>query len=136
MKRLKIDKVLFLISLQLIICGLLNIDMGYHVKVSLFIALIIITIYLFFSRVHFIQSNESMVTKLSRALKGNLQTRLFTNNDRSLNNIVFSINELIAALEKGRSKQGNPKKLENNFYLISHMISGHHSLLLLDILML
>ena len=81
--------------------------MGDHVKVSLFIALIIITIYLFFSRVHFIQSNESMVTKLSRALKGNLQTRLFTNNDRSLNNIVFSINELIAALEKGqiRSKE-------------------------------
>ena len=81
--------------------------MGYHVKVSLFIALIIITIYLFFSRVHFIQSNESMVTKLSRALKGNLQTRLFTNNDRSLNNIVFSINELITALEKGsdRSKE-------------------------------
>ena len=110
--------------------------MGYHVKISLFIALIIITIYLFFSRVHFIQSNESMVTKLSRALKGNLQTRLFTNNDRSLNNIVFSINELIAALEKGQIEARKSQKLENNFYLISHMISEHHLLLLLDILML
>ncbi|WP_242215699.1 cell wall metabolism sensor histidine kinase WalK [Bacillus cereus group sp. BfR-BA-01383] len=97
---MKTDKILFLISLQLIICGLLNISMGPKVKISLFITLILITIYLFFSRIHFIQSRKSMVTKLNRALKGNLQTRLFTNNDRSLHNIVFSINELIAELEK------------------------------------
>ncbi|EJQ59192.1 sensor histidine kinase [Bacillus mycoides] len=120
---MKNDKILILISLQLIICGLLNIDMGYHVKISLFIALIIITIYLFFSRVHFIQSNESMVTKLSRALKGNLQTRLFTNNDRSLNSIVFSINDLITALEKSqieaRKSQEARKQLLSN---ISHDI--------------
>ncbi|PEX82236.1 two-component sensor histidine kinase [Bacillus cereus] len=100
MKNLKTDKILFLISLQLIICGLLNINAGPKVKISLFITLILITIYLFFSRIHFIQSRKSMVTKLNRALKGNLQTRLFTNNDRSLHNIVFSINELIAELEK------------------------------------
>ncbi|KFN03427.1 sensor histidine kinase [Bacillus clarus] len=97
---MKTDKILFLISLQLIICGLLNINIGHEIKVSLFITLILITIYLFFSRIHFIQSRKSMATKLSRALTGNLQTRLFTNNDRSLNNIVFSINELIAELEK------------------------------------
>ncbi|WP_433775599.1 sensor histidine kinase [Bacillus wiedmannii] len=97
---MKTDKILFLISLQLIICGLLNINMSPKVKISLFITLILITIYLFFSRIHFIQSRKSMVTKLNRALKGNLQTRLFTNNDRSLHNIVFSINELIAELEK------------------------------------
>ncbi|MBE7106999.1 HAMP domain-containing histidine kinase [Bacillus cereus] len=97
---MKNDKILFLISLQLIICGLLNIHMGQKIKIPLFITLILITIYLFFSRIQFIQSRKSMATKLSRALKGNLQTRLFTNNDRSLHNIVFSINELIAELEK------------------------------------
>jgi signal transduction histidine kinase len=101
-KSLKTDKTLFLISLQLIICGLLNIQMGPRVKMSLFITLILITTYLFFSRIQFIQNHKSMNTKLSRVLNGNLQTRLFTSNDRSLHNIVFSINELIAELEKVR----------------------------------
>ncbi|MED3542454.1 HAMP domain-containing sensor histidine kinase [Bacillus toyonensis] len=99
---MKTDKTLFLISLQLIICGLLNIQMGPRVKMSLFITLILITTYLFFSRIQFIQNHKSMNTKLSRVLNGNLQTRLFTSNDRSLHNIVFSINELIAELEKVR----------------------------------
>ncbi|XLP22644.1 sensor histidine kinase [Bacillus toyonensis] len=76
--------------------------MGPRVKMSLFITLILITIYLFFSRIQFIQNRKSMNTKLSRVLNGNLQTRLFTSNDRSLHNIVFSINELIAELEKVR----------------------------------
>ncbi|OJE50826.1 two-component sensor histidine kinase [Bacillus proteolyticus] len=120
---MKTDKILFLISLQLIICGLLNINMGPKVKISLFITLILITIYLFFSRIHFIQSRKSMVTKLNRALKGNLQTRLFTNNDRSLHNIVFSINELIAELEK---VQIEAKKSEESrkqiFSSVSHDI--------------
>ncbi|PHD54940.1 two-component sensor histidine kinase [Bacillus toyonensis] len=102
MKSLKTDKTLFLISLQLIICGLLNIQMGPRVKMSLFITLILITTYLFFSRIQFIQNHKSMNTKLSRVLNGNLQTRLFTSNDRSLHHIVFSINELIAELEKVR----------------------------------
>ncbi|HDR7327115.1 HAMP domain-containing histidine kinase [Bacillus cereus group sp. N18] len=99
---MKTDKTLFLISLQLIICGLLNIQMGPRVKMPLFITLILITTYLFFSRIQFIQNHKSMNTKLSRVLNGNLQTRLFTSNDRSLHNIVFSINELIAELEKVR----------------------------------
>ncbi|WP_142345042.1 sensor histidine kinase [Bacillus toyonensis] len=99
---MKTDKTLFLISLQLIICGLLNIQMGPRVKMSLFITLILITTYLFFSRIQFIQNHKSMNAKLSRVLNGNLQTRLFTSNDRSLHNIVFSINELIAELEKVR----------------------------------
>ncbi|HHY2677815.1 sensor histidine kinase [Bacillus toyonensis] len=99
---MKTDKTLFLISLQLIICGLLNIQMGPRVKMSLFITLILITTYLFFSRIQFIQNHKSMNTKLSRVLNGNLQTRLFTSNDRSLHNIVFSINQLIAELEKVR----------------------------------
>ncbi|PHE95248.1 two-component sensor histidine kinase [Bacillus wiedmannii] len=102
MKNLKTDKTLFLISLQLIICGLLNIQMGPKGKMSLFITLILITMYLFFSRIHFIQHRKSVDTKLGRVLKGNLQTRLFTSNDPSLHSIVFSINELIAELEKVR----------------------------------
>jgi len=99
---LKTDKTLFLISLQLIICGLLNIQMGPKGKMSLFITLILITMYLFFSRIQFIQHRKSVDTKLGRVLKGNLQTRLFTSNDPSLHSIVFSINELIAELEKVR----------------------------------
>lgn len=71
-----------------------------RVKMSLFIILILITIYLFFSRIQFIQHRKAMDTKLIRVLKGNLQTRLFTSNDHSLHNIVFSINELIAKLEQ------------------------------------
>lgn len=74
--------------------------MGPRLKMSLFIILILITIYLFFSRIQFIQHRKAMDTKLSRVLKGNLQTRLFTSNDHSLHNIVFSINELIAKLEQ------------------------------------
>ncbi|MEB9458389.1 HAMP domain-containing sensor histidine kinase [Bacillus anthracis] len=101
---MKIDKILFLISLQLIIYGLLHIQMDPKVKISLFITLILITMYLFFSRIQFIQNRKSIDTKLSRALKGNLQTRLFTSNDQSFHNIVFSINELIAELEKVRIK--------------------------------
>ncbi|MEC3433988.1 sensor histidine kinase, partial [Bacillus cereus] len=92
---MKTDKTLSLITLQLIICGILNIQMEPRLKMSLFIILILITIYLFFSRIQFIQHRKAMDTKLSRVLKGNLQTRLFTSNDHSLHNIVFSINELI-----------------------------------------
>lgn len=99
---MKTDKTLFLISLQLIICGLLNIQMGPKGKMSLFITLILITMYLFFSRIQFIQHRKSADTKLGRVLKGNLQTRLFTRNDPSLHSIVFSINELIAELERVR----------------------------------
>lgn len=50
--------------------------------------------------------------------------------------IVLSINELIAELEQGQIEARKSKKLENKFHLIFHMISEHHSLLLLDILIL
>lgn len=76
--------------------------MGPKGKMSLFITLILITMYLLFSRIQFIQNRKSLDTKLGRVLKGNLQTRLFTSNDPSLHSIVFSINELIAELEKVR----------------------------------
>ncbi len=94
-----------------------------RVKISLFITLILITMYLFFSRIQFIQHRKSIDTKLSRVLKGNLQARLFTSNDRSLHNIVFSINELIAELEKvrieaKRSEESRKKLLSS----ISHDI--------------
>lgn len=61
------------------------------------ITLILITMYLFFSRIQFIQHRKSIDTKLSRVLKGNLQAMI-------VHYIIsfFSINELIAELEKVR----------------------------------
>ncbi|SDZ45276.1 HAMP domain-containing sensor histidine kinase [Bacillus sp. 166amftsu] len=98
---MKSDKVLYLILLQFIILtGLLFIDMVHTLKLILFIILMVITGSLFFTRLHFIQTRKSMVTKLKRAINGNLHTRLYTNNDHSLDDIIFSINDLITELEK------------------------------------
>ncbi|WP_440604716.1 sensor histidine kinase [Bacillus sp. GB_SG_008] len=100
---MKNDKVLYLILCQLIIiAGLLFIDMVHTLKLTLFITLIVITINLFFIRLHFIQNRKSIVAKLRRAINGNLHTRLYTNNDHSLDDVVFSVNELISELEKGQ----------------------------------
>ncbi len=96
------------------------------VKMSLFITLILITMYLFFSRIQFIRHRKSIDTKLSRVLKGNLQARLFTSNDRSLHNIVFSINELIAELEKVRIEAKRSEESRKNFCLVSRTIYEHH----------
>ncbi|MBD2813130.1 sensor histidine kinase, partial [Xenorhabdus sp. Vera] len=60
---MKTDKTLSLITLQLIICGILNIQMEPRLKMSLFITLILITMYLFFSRIQFIQHRKSVDTK-------------------------------------------------------------------------
>jgi signal transduction histidine kinase len=98
---MKNDKILYLIMCQLIIItGLLFIDMVHTLKLTLFITLIVITISLFFTRLHFIQNRKSIVDKLRRVINGNLHTRLYTNNDHSLDDVVFSINELISELEK------------------------------------
>ncbi|MGG0241049.1 sensor histidine kinase [Bacillus rhizoplanae] len=98
---MKNDKILYLIICQLIIItGLLFIDMVHTLKLTLFITLIVITISLFFTRLHFIQNRKSIVAKLRRAINGNLHTRLYTNNDHSLDDVVFSVNELINELEK------------------------------------
>ncbi|MGG0187693.1 sensor histidine kinase [Bacillus rhizoplanae] len=98
---MKNDKILYLIICQLIIItGLLFIDMVHTLKLTLFITLIVITISLFFTRLHFIQNRKSIVAKLRRAINGNLHTRLYTNNDHSLDDVVFSVNELISELEK------------------------------------
>ncbi|MEN1939412.1 HAMP domain-containing sensor histidine kinase [Paenibacillus sp. 102] len=98
---MKNDKILYLILSQLIIISmLLFVDRGHTLRLTLFIVLIVITINLFFSRLHFMKNQETMVVKLRRAIKGNLHTRLYTNNDHSLDEVVFSINELITELEK------------------------------------
>lgn len=98
---MKNDKVLYLISLQLIIIPiLLLIEMSHTCKLILFTVLFLITIGLFFIRIHFIQSRKSIVASLRRAIHGNLQTRLYTTNDNSLDDVIFSINELITELEK------------------------------------
>ncbi|WP_459503924.1 sensor histidine kinase [Bacillus sp. C1] len=98
---MKGDKVLYLILLQfIIITGLLFIDMFHILKLVLFIILMVITGGLFFTRLHFIQTRKSMVTKLKRAINGNLHTRLYTNNDHSLDDVIFSINEILTELER------------------------------------
>ncbi|MEH7460272.1 HAMP domain-containing sensor histidine kinase [Bacillus sp. JJ1127] len=102
---MKNDKVLYLLLLQLLaITALLFIDMSNNQletgRLALFIVLFTITISLFFIRLHFIKSRKSMVTGLRRAIKGNTHARLYTNNDHSLDEVVFSTNELITALEK------------------------------------
>ncbi|MDC2867887.1 sensor histidine kinase [Bacillus sp. BP-3] len=98
---MKTDKVLYLISLQLIIIAiLLLIEMSHICKLILFTALFLITISLFFIRIHFIKSRKSITVNLQRTIHGNLHTRLYTNNDNSLDDVIFSINELITELEK------------------------------------
>ncbi|MFD3449966.1 sensor histidine kinase [Microbacteriaceae bacterium 4G12] len=98
---MKNDKVLYLISLQfIIIMILLFIEMSHTLKLMLSTVLFLITISLFLIRIHFIQNRKSIIIKLQRAIHGNLQTRLYTTNDHSLDDIIFSINELIAELEK------------------------------------
>ncbi|MDM5186753.1 HAMP domain-containing sensor histidine kinase [Bacillus sp. DX4.1] len=102
---MKNDKVLYLLLLQLLaITLLLFIDMSNNQletgRLALFIVLFIITISLFFIRIHFIESRKSMVAGLRRAIKGNTHARLYTNNDHSLDEVIFSTNELITTLEK------------------------------------
>lgn len=74
-----------------------------------------------------------MDTKLSRVLKGNLQTRLFTSNDHSLHNIVFSINELIAKLEQVQIEAKRSEESRKQLCLVSPTIYEHHSPPLSDI---
>ncbi|ENQ3081179.1 HAMP domain-containing histidine kinase [Bacillus cereus] len=121
---MKNDKVLYLISLQLIIIPiLLLIEMSHTFKLILFTVLFLITVSLFFIRIHFIQSRKSIVASLRRAIDGNLQTRLYTTNDNSLDDVIFSINELITELEKvqvdARKSQEARKQLLSS---ISHDI--------------
>ncbi|PEA52736.1 two-component sensor histidine kinase [Bacillus pseudomycoides] len=121
---MKNDKVLYLISLQLIIIPiLLLIEMSHTCKLILFTVLFLITISLFLIRIHFIQRRKSIVASLRRAIHGNLQTRLYTTNDDSLDDVIFSINELITELEKvqveARKSQEARKQLLSS---ISHDI--------------
>ena len=98
---MKNDKILYLILLQIIIIPiLLLIEISHTFKLILFTVLFFITISLFLIRIHFIQNRKSIVASLRRAIHGNLQTRLYTTNDHSLDDVIFSINELITELEK------------------------------------
>ncbi|AWC31298.1 sensor histidine kinase [Bacillus cytotoxicus] len=98
---MKNDKILYLILFQfIIITGIQFINMTHTLQFILFILLILITISLFFKRLYCIETRKSIVTKLERVILGNFQTRLYTNNDRSLDNVIFHVNELITKLEK------------------------------------
>ncbi|MCM3738545.1 HAMP domain-containing histidine kinase [Bacillus cytotoxicus] len=121
---MKNDKVLYLISFQLIIMSvLLFIEMSHIFKLILFTVLILITASLFLIRIHFIQRRESIVTSLRRAIHGNLQTRLYTTNDNSLDDVIFSINELITELEKVQVESKKSQKARRQLLSsISHDI--------------
>ncbi|SFK01396.1 MULTISPECIES: cell wall metabolism sensor histidine kinase WalK [unclassified Bacillus (in: firmicutes)] len=115
---MKTDKVLYLISLQLIIIMILLLtEMSHTCKLILFTALFLITIRLFFIRIHFIKSRKSIIVSLRRAIHGNLHTRLYTTNDNSLDDVIFSINELITELEKVQVEAR--KSLETRKQLLS-----------------
>jgi signal transduction histidine kinase len=69
-------------------------------KGSLFIAFMLITCFLLLRRFKFVTNLKLMTVELRRAIDGNVNTRLLTNNDHSMNELIFSMNELIEQLEK------------------------------------
>src|SRR5699024_9053595 len=97
------DKVIFLIMLQfIIIVGIFMIDINYQrleiVKWFLFSALFLITAILLFKRIHYHTQLKRMNVELRRAINGNLNTRILANHDKVLDELTFSINDLVEQL--------------------------------------
>nr|BBH87423.1 two-component sensor histidine kinase [Thermosporothrix sp. COM3] len=96
---------LLLIGLQgvLIVALLISNVTTYHFGVltwALSIAILIPTVLLL---IHILRTRNKLreiADGLKRACKGNLKTRLFSSGDRLLDEIIFSLNELIEQLEK------------------------------------
>lgn len=118
---------MILTSLQLIIsCGIFFTNLPYNLsllKGTLFIILILITLILLLKRFKFVTSLKLMTVELKRTIGGNLNTRLLTNNDSVMNEVIFSVNELIEQLEgiqaQSIQSQAARKRLLSN---ISHDI--------------
>lgn len=121
---MKIDKVYFLIILQFIsIVALILPDISNILRWALFVVLMTVTIIFFFNRRHFILSQKSIASELKRAINGNLATRLYTKHDGSLDEVIFSINELIEQLEKVQVESIKSEVARNRlFSSISHDI--------------
>lgn len=104
--QMKIDRVILLISLQIIVLtGLFITDIQNQyagiLKWILYTALFFISIILFILRFRYLTQLKRMNIEIRRAVDdGNVKNRILTNQDRELNEFIFSINELVEQLEK------------------------------------
>lgn len=102
---MRTDKILILIVLQFFMMVSLLIFAIESFRPYVIIILSIytlISLIMFSERIRFLNSLKRMRIELSRVLEGNLKTRLFANQDHSVNEVIFMINELIAQLESIR----------------------------------
>ncbi|SCW33954.1 Signal transduction histidine kinase [Paenibacillus tianmuensis] len=102
---MKHDKGAFLLIVQFIVLSALFIlDWNYQpqgiVRGALFAGLFAVTVIHLFVRYRFMARLKAMVAALRRTTQGNTNTRLLANDDRHLDEAIFSINELIEQLAK------------------------------------
>ncbi|XOK63530.1 sensor histidine kinase [Paenibacillus elgii] len=102
---MKHDKGAFLLIVQFIVLSALFIlDWIYQpqgiVRGALFAALFAVTVIHLYVRYRFTARLKDMAAALRRATRGNTNTRLLANDDRHLDEVIFSINELIEQLAK------------------------------------
>ncbi|WP_066193478.1 sensor histidine kinase [Gracilibacillus timonensis] len=104
---MKKDKVLLLIVCQFfILAGIFLIDTSVNGPAKeqaigvLFTLLILITVMLIGMRIRTFLQLKQINKAIKRAVQGNLKTRLWTNPDHTLDDIIFSINELIEEAEE------------------------------------
>ncbi len=67
---------------------------------ALFAVLLISTGFVLYQRIRLRMKLTGMAAELQRAVHGNLNTRILTGHDRLLDEVIFSINELIEQMEK------------------------------------
>jgi len=102
---MKIDKVILLIILQFVVLtGIFFVDSNGQAKEIfkwfLYIALFFLLATFFIMRLHYLTKLKRMNLEIRRVINGNFKTRLLTNHEKSLDELIFSINELIEQLEK------------------------------------
>ncbi|GAB2571889.1 sensor histidine kinase [Gracilibacillus alcaliphilus] len=99
------DKVSILLVLQLLmITGILMIDinepMPAIISWCLFLGVCLVTVILLSTRIRYFAQLKRMDTELKRAVYENANTRLLANHDKALDELTFSINDLLEQLEK------------------------------------
>lgn len=104
---MKHDKTIFLLGAQLLLMtGLIAIEATNQphgfLRWVIFIALAAITGILLLMRLQFRAKLKSMAAALKRAGSGNVNTRLLANEEPFVNEVIFTMNELIDQLDKIR----------------------------------
>ncbi|WP_091742388.1 sensor histidine kinase [Marininema mesophilum] len=99
------DNQVFLLILQFTaLMGLFILDVNNRFpempRSILFVVLFMTTALLLFARFRFLSRLKHMVTVLGQVRDGNLKTRLFAKGDLLLDEVTFSVNELIEQLER------------------------------------